>query len=91
MKILITGGAGYIGSILTPMLVDAGHHVTAVDNMLYGQNTLAHLCGNPNFEVHRVDVRNGAALKPFLKSADIIIPLAALVGAPLCDLNPVDA
>lgn len=91
MKILILGGAGYIGSVLTPMLVDEGFDVTVVDNFLYGQVPLNQLAGRKNFHIARVDVRNHSLLAPYIVKADIVIPLAALVGAPLCDLNPVDA
>ena len=94
MRVLVLGGAGYIGSVLCPMLVDAGHDVTVLDNFLYrqqGANSLAALCRFPNFDVYRVDVRDPGALNPYLKHADAVIPLAALVGAPLCDLNPIDA
>ena len=91
MKILITGGAGYIGSILVPRLLALGHHVTALDSFLYGENSLATSCLSPLFDVHRVDVRDKNAVYPFIKDADVIIPLAGLVGAPLCDLNPTDA
>lgn len=94
MRVLVLGGAGYIGSILTPMLVEEGYHVTVVDNFLYrqqGANSLAHLCRFPNFDIQRADVRDIQAIEPYIKAADAIIPLAALVGAPLCNLNPVDA
>lgn len=94
MNVLCTGGAGYIGSVLVPMLVEEGYNVTVADNFLYsraGVSSLAALCRYPNFSIHRVDVRNPEALKPFLAKADVVIPLAALVGAPLCSLNPVDA
>lgn len=88
MKVLVLGGAGYIGSVLVPKLLN--HEVTVLDNFLYGANSLADCCRHKNFDVHRVDVRDIDAVKPYLK-ADVIIPLAGLVGAPLCDLNPVDA
>lgn len=91
MKILVTGGAGYIGSVLTPMLLQEGHQVTVIDNMLYGGQTLTLCTGHPEFDCYRVDCRDPDAVRPHLKSADVVIPLAALVGAPLCDLNPVDA
>lgn len=90
-RILIPGGAGYIGSVLVPLLVDEGFDVTVVDNFLYGQASLNQLAGRKNFHIARLDVRNHAALAPYIAKADIVIPLAALVGAPLCDQNPVDA
>ena len=91
MQIIVTGGAGYIGSILVPRLLDAGHYVTVLDNFLYGANSLATSCLNKRFAMHRADVRNMDDVKPHLKHADVVIPLAGLVGAPLCDRNPVDA
>lgn len=91
MNILVTGGAGYLGSILTPALLDAGHRVTVLDNFMYGQNSLAHLCHLDSFDVVRGDARDMTALKPLLAKADIVIPLAALVGAPLCDRDPIAA
>jgi len=91
VNILVTGGAGYIGSVLVPMLLEAGHRVTVLDNARYQDNTLALCCINPLFAQHRVDVRDIEAVKPYLRDADCLIPLAALVGAPLCDLDPVDA
>jgi nucleoside-diphosphate-sugar epimerase len=90
-NILVTGGAGYIGSILVPDLLQAGHKVTVLDNFLFGQNSLAHLCAHPNFDVVRGDIRTEATIKPLLAAADIVIPLAALVGAPMCSRDPVGA
>lgn len=90
-KILVTGGAGYLGSILVPELLSAGHSVTVLDSFLYGQNSLAHLCADPKFNVVRGDVRVESTVLPLLKKADIVIPLAALVGAPLCNADPVGA
>lgn len=89
--IVVTGGAGYIGSTLVPELLSVGHRVTVIDNFLYGQNSLSHVCHHPNFSVVNVDVRIQRIIKPLVQQADIIIPLAALVGAPLCDKNPVEA
>lgn len=92
MKILVTGAAGYIGSILTPMLLAEGHSVTALDRFIYGNDTaLASCCANPNFKIHRVDCRDMDAVRPHVKDADVVIPLAGLVGVPLGNLNPVDA
>ncbi len=90
-NILVTGGAGYLGSTLVPELIAAGHKVTVLDNFMYGQNSLAHVCHDPRFEVVRGDVRIESVVLPLLKKADIIIPLAAYVGAPLCARDPVGA
>lgn len=90
-SILVTGGAGYLGSILVPELLAAGHRVTVLDNFMYSQNSLAHLCANPNFDVISGDARAPGALSPLLSRADVVIPLAALVGAPLCKRDPIAA
>lgn len=90
-SILVTGGAGYLGSILAPALLAEGHRVTVLDNFLFGQAPLNHLCSDPNFDVHRGDARDAAVLKPLLQAADIIIPLAALVGAPICNADKIGA
>ena len=89
--ILITGGAGYLGSVMTPALLEAGHRVTVLDSFLYRENSLAPCCAHPNFEVRRGDVRDEGAVKPLLVKADAVIPLAALVGAPICAADPVGA
>jgi nucleoside-diphosphate-sugar epimerase len=91
MKILITGGAGYIGSVLAPHLLEAGHDVTVLDNFLFGQATLLDCCRHEGFRVVRGDCRNEALLRSLLAQADAIIPLAALVGAPMCAADPVGA
>src|ERR1035441_3520260 len=91
MKVLITGGAGYIGSVLTPTLLALGHEVTVVDNFLFRQNTLADCCHYATFQVVRGDCRDEALMKKLVAKADVIIPLAALVGAPLCDRDPMAA
>src|SRR5215472_343160 len=90
-KILVTGGAGYIGSILVPALLDGGYEVTVVDNFMYQGNSLASSCAHPNFRVVRGDVRVMDIMVPLSTESDIIIPLAALVGAPICDRDPVTA
>ena len=90
-QILVTGGAGYLGSTLVPELLAAGHKVTVLDNFMYHQNSLAHVCHHPGFEVVRGDVRVESVVLPLLRKADIVIPLAAYVGAPLCDRDPVGA
>lgn len=90
-QVLVTGGAGYLGSTMVPELLAAGHKVTVLDNFMYEQNSLAHVCHHPGFDVVRGDVRSESAVLPLLKKADIIIPLAAYVGAPLCARDPVGA
>ena len=85
MKILITGGAGYLGSIMTPHLLGLGHEVTVMDNFLFRQNSLADCCQYDTFNIVRGDCRDADNIKPLLKDADVIIPLAALVGAPMCN------
>ncbi len=91
MKVLVTGGAGYIGSILVPSLVERAFTVTVVDNFMYAQDSLSAVCYHPNFSVVRGDVRSMDTMRPLLNDADVIIPLAALVGAPLCDRDPLAA
>ncbi len=90
-SILVTGGAGYIGSILVPALLDRGFKVTALDTFMFKQNSLASSCSNPNFQIVRGDARDADLLKEHASTADIVIPLAALVGAPLCAMDPIGA
>lgn len=90
-NILVTGGAGYLGSILVPKLLSLGNKVTVIDNFMYSQNSLAECCYDNNFAVVRGDVRDENLIKSLLKNADIIIPLAALVGAPLCNNDKIGA
>ncbi len=90
-SILITGGAGYLGSILAPALLADGHKVTVLDNFMYNQNPLAHVCADPNFDVVNGDARSVEILKPLVAKADFVFPLAALVGAPLCQRDPIAA
>ena len=89
MKILITGGAGYIGSVLTPTLLAEGHEVTVLDNFLFGQNSLLDCCRFEKFQIVRGDCRDENLVKPLVSKADLIIPLAALVGVPLCNTDAV--
>lgn len=89
--ILVTGGAGYLGSILVPELLAAGHKVTVLDSFMYKQTSLNHCCADPNFEVVRGDCRDEALVAKLAAKADVIIPLAALVGAPLCKADPIGA
>ena len=90
-NILFTGGAGYIGSILVPHLLNLGHTVTVLDNFIFKQNSLSQVCVEPKFQIVRGDARDVSNLRPLTKDADIIIPLAALVGAPLCDTDVLGA
>ncbi len=90
-KILITGGAGFLGSVMTPMFLHSGHSVTVLDNFMYSQTSLAGVCHHPRFDVIEGDARIKETLEPLLKDADIVVPLAALVGAPICDKHPEDA
>ncbi|CAK0756369.1 GDP-D-glycero-alpha-D-manno-heptose dehydrogenase [Azospirillaceae bacterium] len=89
--ILVTGGAGYLGSILVPAFLADGHKVTVIDNFMWKQNSLALCCADPNFDVVNGDVRNESTIRPLLAKADTVIPLAALVGAPLCNKDQIGA
>ncbi len=91
MKVLVTGGAGYIGSVLVPLLLKEGHQVTVFDNFMYNQSSLLDVCHDPKFAVVRGDARDRALMTRLVSEADIIIPLACLVGAPLCDRFPDEA
>jgi nucleoside-diphosphate-sugar epimerase len=86
--VLITGGAGYLGSILCEHLLGAGFSVTAIDNLAHGQHSLFHLCANPAFDFVPSDARDERVLAPAVARADVIIPLAAIVGAAACDRDP---
>jgi len=88
MKVLITGGAGYLGSNLTRHLLEAGYSVTVLDNLMYDQVTLLHLFGNPKFQFELGDVRDKKLLQELVGLHDVIIPLAAIVGMPACKANP---
>jgi len=90
-QVLITGGAGYIGSILTRALLENGFAVTVLDNFMWQQTSLLDCFTFENFRVIRGDCRDPEVVKPLLKNADIVIPLAALVGAPLCDRDKLGA
>ncbi len=90
-KVLITGGAGYIGSMLAPLLLSKGCKVTILDSFMYNQVTLLDVCHNPDLTIVRGDVRDQALLKNLVSKNDVLIPLACLVGAPLCDRDPYNA
>lgn len=87
-QVLVTGGAGYLGSVLCEHLLDAGYQVTVIDNLMYGQHSLFHLCANPRFEFVFGDVRDETLMRSLVKGTDMLIPLAAIVGAPACDRDP---
>jgi nucleoside-diphosphate-sugar epimerase len=88
-SILITGGAGYIGSILTPVLLGKGYKVTILDSLMYNQNSLLDCCADKNLEFMKGDICDDSLISSILPKFDIIIPLAAIVGAPACKTNPV--
>ncbi len=91
MKILVTGGAGYIGSILVPELLKAGHDVTVIDNFMYNQTPLLDCCHNRRLNLVRGDARDKGLISKYLKGADAIFPLACLTGVPLCVKDPIGA
>jgi nucleoside-diphosphate-sugar epimerase len=91
MKILITGGAGYLGSVMVPMLLEKGHKVIVVDNFLYNQNSLLDCCNRKELQIIRGDARNQSLVSDAMRDVDAIFPLACLVGAPLCEKMPLEA
>ena len=91
MKILITGGAGYIGSLLTPHLLRENNEVTVVDNFMYHQTSLLDYCHDNRLTIINGDARDADLIKQQLKTADAILPLACLTGAPLCAKDPIAA
>lgn len=88
MNVLVTGGAGYVGSVLTGMLLEAGHRVRVLDNLKKGGLSLLPLFADPRLEFIRGDVRDPARVKEAVRDADVIIHLAAIVGYPACDKDP---
>ena len=91
MNVLVTGGAGYLGSVIVPALLAAGHEVTVLDTFLYQQSSLLDCCHDPKLAIVRGDARDRALMARCLKTADVILPLACLTGAPLCDRHPQEA
>ena len=91
MKILITGGAGYLGSVMAPWFLGEGHDVAVLDNFMYNQSSLLDCCHNPKLTIVRGDTRDKALMAKLLKDADAVFPLACLTGAPLCAKDPVGA
>jgi nucleoside-diphosphate-sugar epimerase len=91
MKILVTGGAGYLGSIMVGELLKKNYDITVLDNFMYHQNSLSTYFANEKFKVIQGDVRDSNLLKSEVSKTDVIIPLAAIVGAPACDMDPIAA
>jgi len=91
LHVLVTGGAGYLGSVLCERLLAAGYRVTTVDDMMYQQRSLLHLCADRHFDFVSGDARDKELIRRLIKEADVLIPLAAIVGAPACDRDPLRA
>lgn len=91
MKILVTGGAGYIGSVLVPVLLQHGYSVIALDNFMYNQTSLLDCCHDEKLTIVRGDTRDKDVLSKCIRGADAIFPLACFTGAPLCAKDPVGA
>jgi nucleoside-diphosphate-sugar epimerase len=87
-RVLVTGGAGYLGSVLCEHLLRKGYQVTVLDNLMYGEQSLFHLGGHDRFDFVYGDARDEEQLRKLVRGADAIIPLAAIVGAPACDRDP---
>jgi nucleoside-diphosphate-sugar epimerase len=88
LHVLVTGGAGYLGSVLCEQLLASGYRVTTVDDMMYQQRSLLHLCANPHFDFVPGDARDKELMRRLVREADVLVPLAAVVGAPACDRDP---
>ena len=91
MEILITGGAGYLGSVMIPELLNEGHKVIIIDNFMFNQASLLDCCHNENLSIIRGDARNKSLIQGLIKKADVILPLACLTGAPICSQRPMEA
>ena len=91
MNILVTGAAGYLGSVMVPELLRQGHKVTVVDNFMFNQTSLLDCCNDENLSIIRGDARDKELISGLLKKSDAIFPLACLTGAPLCKKDPVAA
>jgi len=88
MNILVTGGSGYLGSVLVPTLLKEGHSVTVIDNFMYNQTSLLDCCIDPHLTIVRGDTRDKVLIKNHINQVDVIFPLACLTGAPLCVQDP---
>ena len=91
MKILVTGAAGYIGSVMVPALLRRGYEVVAIDNFMYNQSSLLDCCNDKKLTVIRGDVRDKGLISKYIKDADTIFPLACITGVPACNRDPVAA
>jgi nucleoside-diphosphate-sugar epimerase len=91
LRILVTGGAGYIGSVLVPSLLFAGHEVTVLDNFMYGKDSLSLSCINPGLEIYNGDCRDVPLLVELISKVDVVIPLAAIVGFTACNRDFINA
>jgi nucleoside-diphosphate-sugar epimerase len=91
IKVLVTGAAGYIGSVLVPELLKEGYQVIAIDNFMYNQTSLLDCCYDKNLTIIRGDARDENLISKWLKEADIILPLACITGAPACNKDPIAA
>lgn len=91
MKILVTGGSGYIGTTLVPLLLEKGHSVVNLDNLMYGQAVHLDACRNPKFQMVFGDARDKRVVTEALKGVDAVLPLACYTGAPICDRDPLGA
>jgi nucleoside-diphosphate-sugar epimerase len=87
-KVLITGAAGYIGSVLSHLLLEKGYEITAVDNLIFDQTSILHCFNFKKFKFIKGDVCDENLMKSLIENHDIIIPLAAIVGAPACKMQP---
>ncbi len=88
ISIFVPGGAGYLGSVMVPKLLNAGYSVTVMDNLMFNQSTLLECCANEKFDFIKGDICDEALMAQLLPRFDVIIPLAAIVGAPACKKNP---
>jgi len=89
LKILVTGGAGYIGSVLVGHLLSAGYQITVLDSLIYNQHSLFQYCANPRFEFLCGDARDEQLMQRLISAHDVLIPLAAIVGANACEQDPI--
>jgi nucleoside-diphosphate-sugar epimerase len=87
-SLLVTGAAGYLGAVFCEQALQAGYHIVGVDNLLYNQTSLLHLCSHPNFDFVQGDIRDKQLMCSLLRRADAIVNFAGVVGAPACERDP---